>query len=131
MSRPRWLQFLINLGLEFWLPLPLIGLFFWLSTGLIAHQVLSYTYDTTAQIHADSKHQIQFSVSLAVMSIEALIERRDKLTEVKVYTADSVLKQMEFEFPVTEFTQVDAAIAQALGLPVTAVKQLIRYRIEN
>ncbi|MFN6570757.1 hypothetical protein [Dendronalium sp. ChiSLP03b] len=131
MSRPRWLQFLINLGLEFWLPLPLIGLFFWLSTGLIAHQVLSYTYDTTAQIHADSKHQIQFSVSLAVMSIEALIERRDKLTEVKVYTADSVLKQMEFEFPVTEFAQVDAAIAQALGLPVTAVKQLIRYRIEN
>ncbi|MBH8572246.1 hypothetical protein I8752_04185 [Nostocaceae cyanobacterium CENA369] len=131
MSRPRWLQFLINLGLEFWLPLPLIGVFFWLSTGLIAHQVLSYTYDTTAQIHADSKHQIQFSVSLAVMSIEALIERRDKLTEVKVYTADSVLKQMEFEFPVTEFAQVDAAIAQALGLPVTAVKQLIRYRIEN
>ncbi|MBE8997927.1 MULTISPECIES: hypothetical protein [unclassified Nostoc] len=131
MARPRWLQLLIKLGLEFWLPIPLIGLFFWLSTGLLTHQVLSYTYDTTAQIHADSKHHIQFSVSLAVMSIEAVIQRQEKLTEVKVYTADSVLKQMEFEFPVTEFAQVDAASAQALGLPITAIKQLIRYRIEN
>ncbi|MDF5710715.1 MAG: hypothetical protein PUP90_24360 [Nostoc sp. S4] len=43
------------------------------------------------------------------MSIEAIIQRQEKLTEVKVYTADSVLKQMEFEFPVTEFAQVDAA----------------------
>ncbi|MDZ7949713.1 MAG: hypothetical protein RMY16_03240 [Nostoc sp. DedQUE12b] len=131
MARPRWLQFLINLGLEFWLPIPLIGLFFWLSTGLLTHQVLSYTYGTTAQIHANSKNQIQFSVSLAVMSIEAVIHRKEKLTEIKVYTADSVLKQMEFEFPVTEFTQVDAAIAQTLKLPVTAIKQLIRYRLEN
>ena len=131
MARPRWLQLLNNLGLEFWLPIPLIGLFFWLSTGLLTHQVLSYTYDTAPQIHADSKHQIQFSVSVAVMSIEAVIQRQEKLTEVKVYTADSILKQMEFEFPVTEFAQVDAAIAQALGLKVTAIKQLIRYRIEN
>ncbi|MBD2610886.1 MAG: hypothetical protein RMY62_018555 [Nostoc sp. ZfuVER08] len=131
MFRPPWLQFLINLGLEFWLPIPLIGLFFWLSTGLLTHQVLSYTYDTNTQIHADSKHQIQFSVSVAVMSIEAVIQRKEKLTEVKVYTADSFLKQMEFEFPVTEFAQIDAAIAQNLRLPVTAIKQVIRYRIEN
>ncbi|KOP23291.1 hypothetical protein AMR41_26755 [Hapalosiphon sp. MRB220] len=131
MARPRWLQFLINLKVEFWLPLPLIALFFWLSTGWLTHQVLSYTYDTTTQLNADSKHQIQFSVSVAVMSIEALIERRAKLTEVKIYTADSVLKQMEFEFPVTEYAQIDVAIAQALGLPLPTVKQLIRYRIEN
>ncbi|OCQ98853.1 hypothetical protein BCD64_22650 [Nostoc sp. MBR 210] len=131
MARHRWLKLLNNLGLEFWLPIPLIGLFFWLSTGLLTHHVLSYTSGTTAQIHADSKHQIHFSVSVAVMSIEALIQRQEKLTEVKVYTADSVLKQMEFEFPVTEFAQVDAAIAQVLGLPITAIKQLIRYRIEN
>ncbi|WP_375497333.1 hypothetical protein [uncultured Nostoc sp.] len=63
------------------------------------------------------------SVSVAVV---------DALTSlVKVYTADSLLKEMEFEFPVTEFAQVDAAIAQALGLPITAIKQVIRYRIEN
>ena len=129
MARPRWFQFLMRLGLEFWLPLPLIGLIFLLGTGWLTHQVLSYTYDTNAQIHADSKHQIDFSVSLAVMSIEAAIDRRDNITEVRVYTADSVLKEMEFEFPVTEFAQVDAAIAQALGLPLPAVKQLIRYRI--
>jgi hypothetical protein len=33
----------------------------------------------------------------------------------------------EFEFPVTEYAQVNAAIAQTLGLPITAIKQLIRY----
>ncbi|QSJ14173.1 hypothetical protein JYQ62_19760 [Nostoc sp. UHCC 0702] len=131
MSRPRWLQFLINLGLEFWLLLPLIVLFFWMSTTWLTYQVLSYTHGTDAQIHADSKHQIQFSASVAVMAIEAVIARTEKFTEVKVYTADSFLKQMEFEFPVIEFAQVDAAIAQALGLPLPAVKQLIRYRIEN
>ncbi len=131
MTRPRWFQFLIKLGLEFWLPIPLIGLFFWLSTGLLTYQVLSHTYNTTSQLHADSKHKVHFSASLAVMSIEALIEQREKLTDVKVFTADSFLKQMEFEFPVTEYAQVDAAIAQTLGLPITAIKQLIRYRIEN
>lgn len=129
MTRPRWFQFLMRLGIEFWLPLPLIGLIFLLGTGWLTHQVLSYTYDTNTQIHADSQHQIDFSVSVAVMSIEAAIDRRDNITEVRVYTADSVLKEMEFEFPVTEFAQVDAAIAQALGLPLLAVKQLIRYRI--
>lgn len=131
MSRPRWLQFLTQLGLEFWLPLPLIGLIFFLGTGWLTHHLLSQSYGTTAQLQADSTHQIQFSLSLTVMSIEAAIDRRDKSTEVKVYTADSMLKQMEFEFPFTDYEQIDGAIAKYLGLSQGAVKELIRYRLDN
>ncbi|WP_041237976.1 hypothetical protein [Gloeothece citriformis] len=131
MTKPRLLQFLIKLGLEFWLPLPLIGLIFFVGTGWLTDQVLSYTYKTNIQLNAESQHQIHFSTSLAVMSIEAIINPSEKLTEVDVYTADSVLKQMEFEFPFTEFEEIETAIAQVLGLSQTAVKQLIRYRIDR
>ncbi|MBE9127794.1 MULTISPECIES: hypothetical protein [unclassified Coleofasciculus] len=131
MKKPHWLQNLSRLGLEFWLPLPLIGLFFLLGTGWINHHVLSYTYKTTAQLQADYKQQIEFSASLTIRSIEAEIDRRGELTEVTVRTADSALQEMEFEFPVTEFTEVDAAIAKELGLTPESVRPLIRYRIDD
>lgn len=42
MLQPRWLQVLYRLGLEFWLPLPLLGLGFWTGGGLVSDQVLSH-----------------------------------------------------------------------------------------
>lgn len=52
MLQPRWLQVLYRLGLEFWLPLPLLGLGFWTGGGLVSDQVLSHS-NPAAQLQAE------------------------------------------------------------------------------
>ncbi|MEW5860814.1 MAG: hypothetical protein AB1861_26155, partial [Cyanobacteriota bacterium] len=113
MSSPRWLQVLHSLGLEFWLPLPLLGIIFWVGGGLVTDQALSRSYDTVDKLQADTQLEVQLSVTLLV--IKAEIDKEQGFTEVQVKTTDSTLKKLEFEFPVTEFSQVEAAIAQELG----------------
>jgi hypothetical protein len=41
---------LLSLWLEFWLPLPLIGISIWLGGKSIANQMLSYSYDTSVYL---------------------------------------------------------------------------------
>lgn len=41
MLPPQFLQALYNLGLEFWLPLPLLGFGFWVGGSLLTDAMLS------------------------------------------------------------------------------------------
>ncbi|MBD1892099.1 hypothetical protein [Coleofasciculus sp. FACHB-SPT9] len=129
MSSPRWLQRLHFLGLEFWLPLPLLGIIFWVGGGLVTDQALSRSYDTVDKLQADTQLEVQLSVTLLV--IKAEIDKEQGFTKVQVKTTDSTLKKLEFEFPVTEFSQVEAAIAQELGLSAENVRTLVRYQLKN
>ena len=38
---------------------------------------------------------------------------------------------MEFEFPVTEFSQVEAEISQELGLSAEHIRMVARYQIND
>jgi hypothetical protein len=120
----RWLQ---RLGLEFWLPLPLLGVCFWVGGGLLTSQVLSRPYGTENTLQADV--QLEVSLSVSVSLIRAVVNQDEASTLVEVKTVNSALKQLEFEFPVTELSQVEAAIAQELGLSVEDVRRLVRYEI--
>lgn len=129
MLRPRWLQALHCIGLELWLPLPLLGLLFWVGGGWVTEQMLSRSYDTKNQLQADM--QLTGQPSKKVLSIKVAIKRHQGFSQVKVRTANSALKELEFEFPFTEFSQVEAAIAQELGLSAEHVRKLVRYHIES
>ncbi len=129
MRSPHWLNVLNSLGLEFWLPLPLLGLTFWVGSGLVTNQVLSRPYTTAAQLK--TKEQLPVQISFNVLAIEAEIKREDGFTKVDVETTNSAIKELRFEFPVTDFAQAEAAIAQELKLPPEKVRGLIRYRIEQ
>lgn len=120
----HWLQ---GMGLKFWLPLPLLALFFWFSCSLIADQVLSRPRDTKDKLQADAQLEIQMSVN--VMRIEATIDQSAQMAKVEVQTTESILKKLEFEFPITEMGQVEGAIAQELALSVQDVRRLARYEI--
>lgn len=128
MIRPRWLQGLYSLGLEFWLPLPLLGLVFWVGSGLVTQQMLNYSYNPKAYLQADM--QLQRS-SRTVVLIKVEIKKEQGFAKVRVKTANSALKELEFEFPTTEFSQIEAAIGQELGLPTEYVRKLVRYQIED
>lgn len=130
MARFRWLISLSQRGLEFWLPLPLIAAGIWGGSLWLNHWMLSQTYATTTYLDAKQQQQVSIALTLNVLSIDAEIDHYSKSTEVSVQTAGSALKQLEFEYPVTEFVEVEQAIAQELNLSPDAIRTLIRYRID-
>jgi len=120
----RWLQ---GFWLEVWLPLPLLAAMFWLGCSLVTAQVLSRPYGTKDRLQADTQLEVYVSVSISM--IKALIDRTEGITQVEVQTTDSSLKKLEFEFPVTDISQLEATIAQELRLPRQEVRRLVRYEI--
>ncbi|MEH2304419.1 hypothetical protein [Nostoc sp.] len=120
----RWLQ---GLGLEFWLPLPLVAIMFWLGCNFIAAQELSRPYSTKKKLQSDT--QLEARVSVNVLLINAAVNRTKRITQVEVETADPILKRLELELPTIEFSQIEETIAQELGLPRQDVRKLVRYEI--
>jgi cell division protein FtsX len=127
MKRLRSLQALYSLGLEFWLPLPLLGLLFWMGSGFMIDQVLSSSSNGTVQLQADTQQEERSAKK--VRSIHVEIKKRQGFSNVKVQMANLALKELEFEFPTTEFSQIEAAISQELGLSPELVKKLVRYQL--
>ena len=120
----RWLQ---ASGAEFWLPLPLVAMLFWLSSSVLTAQELQQSQPTTTKLQADT--QLKAIVSVNILLINAVINRNQNTTQVKVETAESVLKRMELELATTDPSQIEAAIAKELQLSQQEVRQLVRYEI--
>lgn len=129
MAPFRWFTRFAQLGLEFWLPLPLIAAGIWAGSEWLNGQVLSQTYPTTTQLDVEQQQQISLALTLTILSIDAEIDRSSGITEVTVQTGGSALKELEFEYPVTEFIDVEQAIAQELDLSINIIQSLIRYHI--
>ncbi|WP_258001517.1 hypothetical protein [Fischerella thermalis] len=75
--------------------------------------------------------QIQMKSAVQVLGILAEIEKKRGFTKVEVNTANSILKKLEFEFPVTELNSVKAMITQELGLSREDARMFVSYRIKN
>lgn len=132
MKTLKFLQFLKSLAVEFWLPLPFLGLAFWTGTALMTEQVLSYSYDTNQQLKVDKNLvTVEIDVKVTVLSIEVEINRKRGLAEVEVKTSDSALKELNFEFLETDFIEIETAISEELQLSPAQIKKLIRYRIDD
>ncbi|WP_036477938.1 hypothetical protein [Myxosarcina sp. GI1] len=129
MSLPRWLQKASSLNLDFWLLLPILALAFWMGGEVISDRVLSRPHGIVTELEANQRTQIELSFTVQV--IQVLIDKNRGATQVKIKTNDSELKKLEFEFPTTEFEQVEKAIALELGLSREDVKRLARYQIED
>ncbi|MBE9227939.1 hypothetical protein IQ264_21180 [Phormidium sp. LEGE 05292] len=130
MKSLRWLTGLAKLWLEFWLPLFLITLGVWYGTQWLNGNVLSQTYTIKAELDSKQVQQTKVTLAFTVLAIDAEIDRRNKNTEVTVKTAGSSLIELEFEYPVIEFVEVEKAIAQELNLPLDKIRKLIRYRLD-
>lgn len=115
--------------LRVWLILPLVGIVVWLSAGLLSRQVLSYSYEISAQLQSEQP-QVELSWQVTVTAIAAAIDQREGVTEVKVRTAHPILKELELDLPVVNFADIESALATELNLSPATVKQLIRYRLD-
>ncbi|XHX79595.1 MAG: hypothetical protein RBJ76_06670 [Stenomitos frigidus ULC029] len=128
MTRLRWTQVWHSLGLEFWLVLPLLGLGFWLSSGLLTDRMLARSNRTTVYLQGDRQSSKQ--LPRTVESITVIVKAQQNLSIVTIETANSALKQLKFEFPTTEPAQIEATISRELGLPRDRVRSLVHYRAE-
>lgn len=129
MSQLRPLQTLKSLGLEFLIPLPVLGLVFWVGAGLVTDRVMSRSYTTKIQHRTTT--QLKGRPAEVVLSIKVEIKYNQGFSQVRVKTANSALKKLEFEFPFTEVNQIEVAISRELGLSSKSVRQLVHYQIDN
>ncbi len=129
MAQLRGLVRLAQRWLEFGLPLLCITVSLWYGSQWLNHQVLSQTYTTATQLDV-SQQPIKLQLTFTVLSIDAEVDRRAGSTEVTVQTAGSPLKELELEYPITQFAALEQAIAQDLTLSAEMIRPLIRYRLE-
>jgi hypothetical protein len=114
MSLSRLLLKLPSLKLKFLLLFPLLLIAFGLCGEALTNHVLSRSYQALDKLQADLKSEVQLVTNVLVVAAE--IEKEQELTKVALKTTNSVLKQLEFELPVTDLSLVKATIAQELGL---------------
>ncbi len=129
MTRWRWTQELRSLGVAFWLLLPLLGIGFWFGSGILTDRMLSRSSKPTLGLVGD--RQLKKQPPKTVQSIIVAIDQRQGVSNVKIETANSALKELTFEFPTTEPAQIEAAISQELGLPSDRIRQLTRYQLQQ
>ncbi len=130
MSNSKWFKFLQSWGLEFWLPIPLLGIIFWGGSSWTADRVLSNNNSIDYPLQSNTHQSLELHLEVKVISIEAEIHQGENFTEVQVNTADSSLTELRFEFPVIEVNSVEQAIGEKLGLSQEDVIKLVRYRID-
>lgn len=127
MRRWRSLHPLKSLGLEFWLPLPILAIAFWIGGGLITDRILNRSYYVTTPIQANTS--VQEQPTKVILSIGVEIKYHQGFSKVRVKTANSALKKLEFEFPFTEVSQIEVALSRELGLSLEQIQQTVHYQV--
>ncbi|BAZ09065.1 hypothetical protein NIES4071_08710 [Calothrix sp. NIES-4071] len=74
---------------------------------------------------------MQVRSTFKVLGILAEIEKTRGFTLVKVNTANSILKNLEFEFPVTNLRTIKTTLIQQLGLSSEDVSKFVSYQVKN
>jgi hypothetical protein len=128
MRQPQWFQFLGSLGLEFWLPLPLLGLGFWAMSGWIADRDLSRPSHNVRELQITQSDR---KTSDRILTIKVTIDRQQKASLVEVKQATNIFQKQEFELHTTDLSQIEAEISKKLGLSAEYVRQLIRYQMSD
>ncbi|WP_319422768.1 hypothetical protein [Pleurocapsa sp. FMAR1] len=116
------------LRLEFWLPLPLLGLAFWLMSGLITDHSLKYSHQSVKSYEITANEALSGN---KILYIKVIVNRDRNTSRVKVKQATQVYQKQEFELDSADLSQIETEIAQKLGLPAEQLSQLLRYQIKE
>lgn len=131
MNLRNWRKNLEILGLEFWLPLPLIGGLFWVTTAWSTETILKSSPNISGPVQADTLPEVEIALKVKLISIEVKIFKERGFTTVDVDVSDSTLKELEFDFPVTDLAEVETEIARTLNLSPEEIRTLVRYQINE
>ena len=116
------------LRLEFWLPLPLLGLAFWLVSGLMTDRSLQHS-----QLPVES-YQITTNTEQPedrVLWIKVIRDSDRNMSQIKVKRATQVYEQQDWAIATTDLVEIETTISQKLDLPLDRVNQLLRYQTKK
>lgn len=94
------------------LPLLLVGIAFWAGSDYLTKQLLSFSYRTPDKLQADKLLQVLLKLNFTVIDLK--IQEEQNFSQVKIKTANSIIKSLELEIPNSKFPEVVSA--QKLGL---------------
>jgi hypothetical protein len=68
---------------------------------------------------------------VVILGILVEIKQKEGVTLVTVNTANSILQNLEFEYPVIDLPTIKATLIQQLGLSREDISRFVSYRVEN
>jgi 23S rRNA maturation-related 3'-5' exoribonuclease YhaM len=104
-----------------------VAIAFWFTSSFLTAQELQQSRPTETKVQADT--QLEATVSVNISLINAVINQNQKNTQVKVETAEPILKRLELELPMTDPNQIEETISKQLQLSRQEIRQLVRYEI--
>jgi hypothetical protein len=128
MFSNRLQRILSSLWLEFWLPLPLLGVLFWLGGNAAIDYILSRPFTTANTLKLLADPPTQINLSPASLSVKVEIDKIRELTRVEITLLETTEK-VKFELPITETSQIEMAIAEKLELSREEVRKLTSYAL--
>lgn len=131
MPLRNWRKTFRALGLEFWLPLPIIGGLFWVTTGWATQTILNSTPNISSPVQADTLPEAEISLKVKLISIEVKIFQDRGFTTVDVDVSDPKLKELEFDFPITDIEALEMEISRTLNISPEEVQTLVHYQINE
>ncbi len=117
------LKFLKLLGIEYWVPLPILGLSFWCVGGWITEKTLTSSDKNPVQLQAN---QPDYGFGIASIKVEIYPEKGISL--VKIKKLSRTYTESEMILTTTHIPDLEAAIANELRLSRQKVRKMMRYR---
>ncbi|MGB6299659.1 MAG: hypothetical protein WBF90_26265 [Rivularia sp. (in: cyanobacteria)] len=125
---PQWLKFLKSLGIEFWLPLPLLGLSFWFVGGWLTENTLNrMRNDDAVNLQAT---QPDSDYGIVSIKVEIYPAKGFSLVTVKKAISKRTITDTKSEIYLdkTDILSVEAEISNQLGMSREKVRKIMRYR---
>ncbi|NES76210.1 MULTISPECIES: hypothetical protein [Okeania] len=119
------------IGLEFWLPLPIISGLFWVTTGWATQTILYSRANITNPVQVDTLPEIDISLKAKLIVIEVKIFKKRGFSTVDVYVSDSRLQEIILDFPTTDIAELETEISSTLSIPREKVQALAQYQINE
>jgi hypothetical protein len=122
---PQWLQFLKSLGIEFWLPLPLLGLSFWLIGGWLTEQTLSSSHSNNVVQLQATQPNYEY---IASIKVDIYPKKGISLVKINRLKLSRTYTESKMILTTTRIADLEAAISAELGIPPEKVRKIMRYR---
>ena len=120
---PSLKPLLTRSGVEFWLPLGLLGASFWLAGWWWTHHYLGVAGRAIAPlVLAPNAAQND-----GILSITATLNGDRAFTPVEVIVVEPVPRTLNFYLPLQSPAAIEAELAQRLKVPTATIRRLIHY----
>jgi len=120
---PQWLKFLKSLGIEFWLPLPLLGLSFWFVGGLLTEKILSRSGNDDAVNLQAIQPEYKYGTEIKV-----ILYTNKGYSLVKIESLSRTYTESRMVLKTTDRSLIEEAIAAELEMSREKVRTITRYR---